>query len=370
MVGTHIVEVDSRAELEAALDERVAMIAILGKEEHTGAVRLEEIAALAKPRGIPIMVDAASEHPTLPIPWLVRGADLVIYSGGKFMRGPQTSGLLLGAKNLVQAAARNSAPHHAFGRPMKVSKEDVIGVLAALEYWLTERDAASESHRWQDEIDTIAGLVGRLPDITCEVTPPTELTPVPLLMIRWNQDRYAIDGVSLRQAMLDGTPRIIFDDRWAAGNHVGVDPFNFQPGEAAAVGRALVAALTAAGRKTPTRPAAPAIDIAGDWDVRVTFLHGVRTHRVHLDQTGGVLTGTHSSEGFNGAVSGRVEGDQVHLQLAAFFEGVTIVYALEGAPSGAGLSGTAVFGCSNGENAGVANRSQYGEGSWTANRSA
>ncbi len=77
---------------------------------------------------------------------------MVIYSGGKFLRGPQTSGLLLGNKNLVQAAWRNASPHQAFGRPMKVSKEDVIGVLAAVEYWVNERDEAAELRHWHADL--------------------------------------------------------------------------------------------------------------------------------------------------------------------------------------------------------------------------
>ena len=79
-----------------------------------------------------------------PSPYLARGADMVIYSGGKFLRGPQTSGLLLGKKSLIQAAWRNASPHQAFARGMKVSKEDVIGVLAALEVWFEHRDPAEE----------------------------------------------------------------------------------------------------------------------------------------------------------------------------------------------------------------------------------
>ncbi|MGE5270869.1 MAG: hypothetical protein ACM3JG_14480, partial [Thiohalocapsa sp.] len=85
MIGCHIVEIDTRDELEDALAEPVAMVVLLGKQEHLSAVRLEEIAAIVKPRGIPIMVDAASEHIARPSPWLERGADLVIYSGGKFL---------------------------------------------------------------------------------------------------------------------------------------------------------------------------------------------------------------------------------------------------------------------------------------------
>src|SRR2546421_4943341 len=100
MIGCHIVEIDTREELDEALAMPVAMVVLLGKLENLASVRLEEIAAVVKPRGIPIMVDAASEHIEQPSPWLARGADLVIYSGGKFLRGPQTSGLLLGSKRL------------------------------------------------------------------------------------------------------------------------------------------------------------------------------------------------------------------------------------------------------------------------------
>ena len=145
MVGTHLVEVETRADLDRALDAgSVAMVAILGKAEHESVLRLEEIVAAVRPRGIPVLVDAASEHLERPSPWLKRGADLAVYSGGKFLRGPQTSGLLLGDKRLCQAAWRNASPHQALGRPMKVSKEDIIGVLTAVEYWFGERDEAVE----------------------------------------------------------------------------------------------------------------------------------------------------------------------------------------------------------------------------------
>src|SRR5258708_29429275 len=104
MVGTHMVEMETIADLEAALAEPVAMIAVLGTHEAAAPVRLEDIVARARPRGIPILVDAASEHIARPSPWLARGADMVIYSGGKFLRGPQTSRPLLGQRKPVQAA--------------------------------------------------------------------------------------------------------------------------------------------------------------------------------------------------------------------------------------------------------------------------
>src|SRR4029077_9540258 len=179
MIGCHIVEIDTSEELDKALEEPVAMVVLLGKQEHLSAVRLEEIAAVVKPRGIPIMVDAASEHIERPSPWLQRGADMVIYSGGKFLRGPQTSGLLLGNKDLVQAAWHNASPHQAFGRPMKVSKEDVIGVLAAVEYWLDERDESAELHRWHDDLQEIARRVADVPGVRSDVIAPACVVRVP-----------------------------------------------------------------------------------------------------------------------------------------------------------------------------------------------
>src|SRR3984957_8241600 len=152
MCGCKIVEIETRADLEEALQQPVALVVLLGKQEHLTGVRLEEIASVCKPKGIPIMVDAASEHIERPSSWLVRGADLVIYSGGKFLRGPQTSGLLLGNKRLVEAAWRNGSPHQALGRPMKVSKEDIIGVVTALEMWFGDRDRVAERQKWYDDL--------------------------------------------------------------------------------------------------------------------------------------------------------------------------------------------------------------------------
>src|SRR6201996_58827 len=186
MVGAHIVEIDSMDDLEAALAEPVAMVAILGTNEEYSKVRLEQIAARVKPLGIPILVDTASEHLQRPSPWLVRGADMVVYSGGKFLRGPQTSGLLLGKKNLVQAAWRNASPHQAFGRPMKVSKEDVIGVLTAVDYWFNKRDEAAELRKWHADLKEIASRVEAVPGVRAEFIEPQGVVRVPLLQVKWD----------------------------------------------------------------------------------------------------------------------------------------------------------------------------------------
>src|SRR3954447_9229062 len=193
MIGCYIVEIDTREELDKALEQPVAMVVLLGKQEHLSAVRLDEIASVVKPRGIPIMVDAASEHLERPSTWLTRGADLVVYSGGKFMRGPQTSGLLLGSKQLVQAAWSNASPHQALGRPMKVSKEDIIGVLTAVEHWFEDRDHAAERQRWYDDLEVIAERVGALHGAGGELIEPSGVDRVPHLRVFWDRWQYPLE---------------------------------------------------------------------------------------------------------------------------------------------------------------------------------
>src|SRR5580692_3401183 len=276
MVGTHIVEIGSITDLDAALQEPVAMILVLGNQDAESAVKLEDFVARAKPRGIPVLVDAASEHIEKPSPYLTRGADLVIYSGGKFLRGPQTSGPLLGRKDLIQAAWRNASPHQGFARGMKVSKEDVIGVLAALEVWFEHRDPAVELKRWNDDVAAIAARL-TMPGVTTKVTPPKGVVKVPRLLVSWDNAKFPFDGETLRLRVLDGEPRVMLDDMSTTANSVEVDPFGLQPGEADQVGRAIAAALMIPAAATAPAPA-PKTDISGAWDVQVSFLHGARTH--------------------------------------------------------------------------------------------
>src|SRR6266700_6822249 len=117
--------------------------------------------AIAHKRGIPVLVDAAAERLTIPNVYLGAGADMVAYSGGKCLRGPQCAGVLLGKKDLLQAAWINSAPHHAFGRSLKVGKEEIMGMLAAVEMW-THRDRKAEWAIWQSWLDTIRDSVTKV----------------------------------------------------------------------------------------------------------------------------------------------------------------------------------------------------------------
>jgi D-glucosaminate-6-phosphate ammonia-lyase len=368
MIGCHIVEVETRAELDKALEEPVALVVLLGKQEHLTPVRLEEFAAVCQPRGIPIMVDAASEHLERPSPWLERGADLVVYSGGKFLRGPQTSGLLLGDKKLVEAAWRNASPHQALGRPMKVSKEDIIGVLAALEYWFGERDEAAERRKWDEDCATIARRVAQIPGATSEVIEPQGVDRVPRLKIVWDREKYPLDGLALRGRVLDGEPRVMLDDNSATENSIAVDPFQLQPGEAQQVGDAVGDALLVSAQAEPVSVRAPALTLAGTWELQVDLQHGARVHRLSLEQKGAALTGQQRSAQFDGPIAGAVEGDVVRFTFGGRYEASNISFRFEGQVRDGAMSGTVELGAASDQNAGLVNRGQFGTGEWRARR--
>ena len=361
MVGTHILEIETIADLEAALSEPVAMVAILGTHEAASEVRLEDIVSRTRPRGIPVLVDAASEHIERPSPYLARGADMVIYSGGKFLRGPQTSGLLLGRKELIQAAWRNASPHQAFARGMKVSKEDVIGLLAALEVWFEHRDPAAELRRWNEDLTSIAGWL-KLPGVSTQVVPPHGVVRVPRLQVSWDKAKVAVDGETLRLRLLDSEPRIMLDDMSATEASIAIDPFGLQPGEADQVGRGLVAALAEPVVATRPAPLVPAIDVSGTWDLDVSFLRGKRTHIIQLEQHDGTITGRHGSQQFEGPVTGNVDSTGLHLVFTAWLEGTMVAYRLDGSVTDGQMRGNVTLGSATHHHQGPINLAQFGPG--------
>jgi L-seryl-tRNA(Ser) seleniumtransferase len=368
MVGARIIEIDSAADLEVALREPVAMVAILGTNEEFSKIRLEEIVARVKPLGIPILVDAASEHLQRPSPWLMRGADMVIYSGGKFLRGPQTSGLLLGNKRLCQAAWRNGSPHQALGRPMKVSKEDIVGVVAALEYWFGERDEAAERRKWDEDCAIIAKRVAQIPSVTSEVIEPAGVDRVPRLKIIWDREKYPLDGLALRQRALDGEPRVMLDDNSATENSIAVEPFQLQPGEAEQVGDAVVAALLVSAQAERVPAHASVLTVGGNWELQVDFLQGSRTHRLALEQNGAALSGHQKSAQFDGPVTGSLDADAVHFSFQQRYEASNLSYRFEGRLKDGAMAGTVMLGAASDQNSGIVNRTQFGAGEWRAKR--
>ena len=229
------------AAVEAALDDdTAAVVHYLGKQT---LAQLAEVVAVAEPRGIPVIVDAAAQLPprsNLTEPARL-GAGLVVFSGGKGLRGPQSSGLVVGKAELIRAARMNGSPASSVGRGMKVGKEELMGLLAAVELFLDGSDE-DDYRRWRADAELIAGALHGIDGVRATVDEGDELFfpgGVPRVRIELLGDRTAdACGEPLR----DGDPSIHLGG-WDRG--MFVDPMTLQPGEARQVARRLREVLTA-----------------------------------------------------------------------------------------------------------------------------
>jgi D-glucosaminate-6-phosphate ammonia-lyase len=365
MVGSDIVEVDTVSELEALDFSEIAMIAVLGSRDPNSAIRMEDFVRVARLHDVPVLVDAASEHIQRPNPWLARGADLVVYSGGKFLRGPQTSGLLLGRKDLVRAAWANSAPHRAFGRPMKVGKEDVIGLLTALELWF-QRDREQAFATWQADLSTIAAKVTEVPGCTAQMLPPDDGDEQPQLEINWNDD-LGMTPIQLRQQLLDGTPRIMLDDVSALDGSIVIEPFSLLPGEAEIVGDKILGALLAGsvcehvGRSSPAQ-------IAGEWLLDVNMISHVQDIWIELTLDGDCIRGTYSSETVHAKITGQVIGNKVTFNCEDEYQAALMTFRFTGLVEGENMHGNVQLGSATNHTRGDVSYSQYGSVVWNGRR--
>jgi L-seryl-tRNA(Ser) seleniumtransferase len=195
-------------ELEQAISERTVAVAY-HDSRNTGPVALdfETVVAIAHDRGVPVIVDAASTLP--PIDhlrrWIRMGADLVIYSGGKGIRGPQDSGFLAGRADLIAGARANGNPHAAIGRGMKVSKEAMVGLWVALDLFMRhDHEADLAVHTRQAE--TIRDGLSRRSDLRCEIEGDWEQWPAPVVRIFPAADAWSPHAV--RDALIAGQPSV------------------------------------------------------------------------------------------------------------------------------------------------------------------
>jgi D-glucosaminate-6-phosphate ammonia-lyase len=205
-LGAKIIEVNSTEELRAAISPHTAMIEVLGNYFGHANLDLKDVAPIARRAGIPILVDAAADYLIVPNPYIAQGADLVAYSGGKIIRGPQAAGLLIGRRDLVRAAWANSAPHHAFGRGLKVGKEQVVAMLRAVEVWRKERDLEADFREWKSWYAEIAARITQVPGVRAEVKAPVRGGPFPTLLVSWS---LPITAGEVGKALLEGEPRIM-----------------------------------------------------------------------------------------------------------------------------------------------------------------
>ena len=344
-VGARVVEVNTAEELEAAFGPRTAMVYILaGPAADKGPLNTRAIAQLANQKHVPVLVDAAAEILTVPNVHLENGATLVAYSGGKCIRGPQSAGLLLGRKDLVQAAWVHSAPHHGFARSMKVGKEEAIGMLMAVELWMT-RDHKAEWSRWMSWLDFIAKRVSTIDGVTTSIAETTELSNrTPSLSIQWDPKRLAISGAAVAKQLFDNEPRITTPGGRDRDGKTGISitPYMMAAGEEKIVADRIHAILANPPKQdAPARTAAPAVDLSGRWDVRIEYAANTSNHTLHLKQVDNRIEGTHQGDFVSRDLAGTIDGNTVQIS-SSYTErhGDALSFRFNGTVAADGMSGT------------------------------
>ncbi|HEX4487362.1 MAG TPA: aminotransferase class V-fold PLP-dependent enzyme [Terriglobales bacterium] len=248
--GIRFVEVETLQEYESAINKNTVMCFFYNAADG-GNISREDWIRVAHAHGVPCLNDAAADVPPISNLWnyTQMGFDLVAFSGGKGMRGPQNAGLLLGKKDLIATAAKNNSPNDdVVGRGMKVAKEQIVGMVAAIDWLLSQSDEEMEAE-FRKRIDRITGLLRDVPTLKAETFMPPVANHVPHLLIRYDQDRVKISPLEVAQEMRRGTPSIELNPstgskEGSAGmssdpNKIVVGVWMLEPGEDLVVGRRL-----------------------------------------------------------------------------------------------------------------------------------
>jgi uncharacterized pyridoxal phosphate-dependent enzyme len=243
--GIRLVEVVDRDDLRKAVNDKTAMMHFSNFANSAGQIKVDEWVKLGKEYNVPTFIDAAADTPPVSHLWdyANMGYDLIAFSGGKAIRGPQCAGLLLGRKDLVSYALLNNSPHEdTIGRSQKVGKEEIVGMVKALECYLQE-DHEALNKEWQQRLDLISSAVSKVPGVTTRFFIPDIANHVPHMEIRWD-NRISAAPRKIAEALRKGKPSIVL----STGEErevLSLNSFMLQPGEEKVIADAVVAVLKA-----------------------------------------------------------------------------------------------------------------------------
>jgi L-seryl-tRNA(Ser) seleniumtransferase len=269
--GARMIIVEHKDELERAITGHTAMLYFLIADRHFGQFRdqpdapggrvsLEECIAIAKKARIPLLVDAAAELPPVQnlSSYTKMGADLVAFSGGKGLRGPQNAGLLVGRKDLVETAALYQSPHSGIGRDLKISKETMIGMVAAVERYV-KTDHEAEWKGWASQIEHMKGALDKIPGVQTGYVPREITNHVPRMWVTWDEKAFNFSREECFKALQEGEPSVV-----ALRTPMGVTlvPWMMAPGEEIVVARRLKEVLEKAKKTAGSRPPRTGAELA------------------------------------------------------------------------------------------------------------
>ncbi len=232
--GVKLVEADGPEEMEQAINENTVLGFYFNASPHK-SISKEDFVSIGKKYNVPTFNDAAADVPPVEnlFKYIEMGFDIVTFSGGKGIRGPQSAGLLFGRKDLIEAARLNHSPYGSIGRGMKVNKEEVLGMMVALELYL-EKDHDREWKMWESWVDRIAAAAGSVPSVETEKYVPEIANHVPHLRITWDQNRVRISPSDVRENLQKGHPSI---EVFGGQDYLEMNVFMMKPEEVGIVAR-------------------------------------------------------------------------------------------------------------------------------------
>ena len=228
-VGAKLVLIKSEDDLRKAVNKKTCMMWFLNKYNHKGEINDQQWAALGKKYQIPTLNDCASDIPPVDnlFKYTSMGFDMVTFSGGKGLRGPQSAGLLIGKKKYIEAARLHTPPRTNVGRAMKVNKEEILGMLVALEVYLA-KDHQQEWSMWEDQIKHIQDSAETVDGVTTEVFLPEIANEVPTLRIDWDHSKYNLKPKEVREKLKVGHPSIL---TWPTDETLQITTWMMEPGQ-------------------------------------------------------------------------------------------------------------------------------------------
>lgn len=241
--GVKLIVVESADDVKKAIGPQTAMMHFSNFANDEGQIKVEEWVKLAHDNQLPAMIDAAADTPPVSRLWdfATMGYDLICFSGGKAIRGPQCAGLLIGKKDLVANALLNNSPHEdTLGRSQKVGKEEIIGMIKALEIYLAE-DHEALNKEWQRRLEFVSARVKKVPGVTTEFLPLAIANHVPHMRITWDPQLIPISAKDVSAQLRQHEPSIVLG---GSEKGLSMNSFMLQPGEERIIADSLVKVLT------------------------------------------------------------------------------------------------------------------------------
>jgi seryl-tRNA(Sec) selenium transferase len=344
--GVKVITVESLEELKRSINSRTAMIYMTPSEDE---FTIQNVSKIARPLGVPVFVDAAAHILTIPDVHLAQGADVVGYSGGKGIKAPSCSGLILGRKDLLMSAHQVNSPHHGFGRDNKVGREEHIGMLAAVEAWVT-MDHVKEMNTWVSWLETIGNKVSTINGVKTTITrPEPELIHhvTPYLYIRWNPDQLHVTGEEIAEELGTIAPRIAVQVGKDETGLTGITLVGYMmiPGNDKVAANRIHEVLSRKRQpKVIQEMKNPVMNMVGLWDMEVEYFSSKVTQHLFIDtQEGNWITGMFKTEFSSRPFTGSIDGNEVKILCNLYWPGDRILTTMKGSISSGVLTGEMDF---------------------------